>query len=101
MARLLLCLVLVIPVSTLAERVRHVATPISLDRDFPGPLMPGNTRRLTVGTFASEENVTAEYEVTDIRLWSDAEVDGEVNAGPPSKDPLLTIVREGQPQHMN
>ncbi len=52
-----------------AEDVEFVATPFPLDQDLPGPLMPGSTRRVTTGSFKKIENPTAEYEISEIRVW--------------------------------
>jgi hypothetical protein len=50
------------------------ATPIAADDAWPGPLLPGATRHLSVGTlFLGEEGTTddfhAEVEITDVRVW--------------------------------
>lgn len=53
----------------IAERVAHTATPIAIERECPGPLMPGGVRSITAGSFDSRSGLSAELEVTDIRLW--------------------------------
>jgi len=58
------------------EDTECIATPIPLDDNMPGPLLPGYTRRLTVGTFKSIEDPSAEYEISEIRVWAKEGVEG-------------------------
>lgn len=51
-----------------------VATPLAIDHDWRGPLMPGNTRhvRLSCCRSLSEadiEDITGAWEIADIRVW--------------------------------
>jgi hypothetical protein len=55
--------------STVHERSEWIATPVTFDNDCPGPLMPNSTRRISVGSFRGGKDVTAEVEITDIRVW--------------------------------
>jgi hypothetical protein len=52
------------------------ASPIAADRDWPGPLLPGSTRRLDAGGWRGladrPEDLRAEVEVSDLRLWRPA-----------------------------
>ncbi len=50
--------------------VQTIATPVALDDDFPGPLVPGRTRRFTICTFKRSDHPSAEYEITDLRVWA-------------------------------
>lgn len=65
-----------------AEWNEWAATPIAADRDWRGPLMPGAKRHFTphsaiVRRHDSPENLEAEVEITDIRVWKS----GESNPG--------------------
>ena len=56
--------------NVLDEDVEMIATPVALDDDFPGPLVPGRTRRFTICTFKRSDHPSAEYEITDLRVWA-------------------------------
>ncbi|MFQ5412174.1 MAG: hypothetical protein ACE5EC_07740, partial [Phycisphaerae bacterium] len=45
------------------------ATPIQIDQDWRGPLLPGSTRRFPVRCYFSHEAVEWSHEVTEIRVW--------------------------------
>lgn len=54
----------------LDEQGQYIATPIPFDEhDAPGPLMPGEKRFLTAGSFQAVDDPVAEHEITDIRVW--------------------------------
>lgn len=56
-----------------------VATPLAIDHDWPGPLMPGSTRHIVLSS--CYRNITAEdittitgsWEIADVRVWSPVE----------------------------
>jgi len=51
------------------------ATPIQIDRDWRGPLLPGSTRRFPVRCYWNQNAVELSHEVTEIRVWrGEAEV---------------------------
>ena len=50
--------------------VRTIATPVAIDDDFPGPLVPGGTRPFTICSFKRSDHPSAQYEVTDLRVWT-------------------------------
>ncbi len=50
--------------------VQTIATPMALDDDFPGPLVPGGTRRSTICSFKRNDHPSAQFEVTDLRVWA-------------------------------
>jgi hypothetical protein len=52
-----------------SENIEFVATPFPIDDDLPGPLWPGQTRRVATGSFASIDHLSAEYEISEIRVW--------------------------------
>ncbi len=56
--------------NVLNEDVEIIATPVALDDDLPGPLVPGRTRRFTICTFKRSDHPSAEYEITDLRVWA-------------------------------
>ena len=45
------------------------ATPLQLDHDWRGPLLPHETRRFVVRCGSSDAVATVTHEVSDIRLW--------------------------------
>ncbi len=47
----------------------YVATPLAIDNDWRGPLMPGATRRFTKTHGCSRKAATVEYEITELRVW--------------------------------
>jgi hypothetical protein len=51
------------------ERNTWAATPLQIDHEWRGPLLPRETRRFSVGCLRGRGTVTAAYEVTDIRVW--------------------------------
>ncbi len=55
------------------EWTEVVATPIAIDDEWRGPLMPHATRHVTMryrsGSFGEADNVVASYEVSEIRVW--------------------------------
>ncbi len=63
------------------EDVEMIATPVALDDDFPGPLVPGRTRHFTICTFKRSDHPSAQYEVTDLRVWAPDAWDHEDERG--------------------
>ncbi len=62
--------------------IEFVATPFPIDEDLPGPLWPGQTRRVTTTSFRSIDHLSAEYEISEIRVWvPDRSDDAGSNAG--------------------
>ncbi|HPF38139.1 MAG TPA: hypothetical protein P5081_09275 [Phycisphaerae bacterium] len=54
------------------EHSTWAATPIQIDHDWRGPLMPGSTRRIPIQMRRSERAATMSCEVTDVRVWKGA-----------------------------
>ncbi len=52
----------------LDEDTAMIATPVAID-DFPGPLVPGASRPFTICRFKRSDHLSAQYEVTDLRVW--------------------------------
>ncbi len=51
-----------------------IATPIAIERDWPGPIMPGNTRHITLHgsrrlSVEDAELIRGVVEITDVRVW--------------------------------
>ncbi|MFQ5413286.1 MAG: hypothetical protein ACE5E6_02390 [Phycisphaerae bacterium] len=67
------------------EWTQVVATPVTIDDDWRGPLAPGATRRVLLsryGRWALDRDAIAstEYEITDVRVWDpDAVVGGDAS----------------------
>ena len=60
--------------SPIADWTEVVATPITIDHEWRGPLMAGQTRNVVLGGWyrLSEEtaaSVTGAWEITDVRVW--------------------------------
>ena len=51
------------------EWTEYLATPLALDGDWRGPLMPGSTRRAVLCRTCPKEAVSVECEVTELRVW--------------------------------
>ncbi len=49
--------------------VTYLATPLAVDHDWPGPLMPDSKRLSGLMVFCGDEGLTARAEITDLRLW--------------------------------
>jgi len=59
----------------LTESNEWVVTPFAIEDDWPGPLMPGSERyfstsRRSVYPIPSANEIRAEAEITDIRIWN-------------------------------
>lgn len=54
------------------EHATWGATPIQIEDEWRGPLMPGSTRRIPVRMWASSRAASLETEVTEIRVWKGA-----------------------------
>lgn len=54
------------PVSATTE---YVATPLAIDNDWRGPLLPGSTRRATTTHYCRHSAGSVECEVTELRIW--------------------------------
>jgi len=71
----------------ISERRTWAASPLQLDGDWRGPLMPHETRRFTLRHFDADEAASVTSEVTELRVWcgyekqKDAEAKGLVALG--------------------
>ena len=59
------------------ERNTFAATPLPCEDDWRGPILPGETRKFSTQMYSHETGLTAEFEVTEIRLWNGPS-DGEL-----------------------
>jgi hypothetical protein len=54
-----------------AEWSEYAATPITVEHDLRGPLLPGSTRIFSTGYWCeSAKDPQLEWEITDVRIWS-------------------------------
>lgn len=53
------------------ERMTYAATPIQIDDEWRGPLLPGETRRFVVRWRAHDKVSDVTHEITDLRVWKD------------------------------
>jgi hypothetical protein len=53
-----------------SERKTWVASPIQLDDDWRGPILPKETRRFALRYFDADETASFTQEVTEIRTWA-------------------------------
>lgn len=52
------------------EEATYVATPLTIEDEWRGPLLPGETRRFTVDLHCRGKQATgASLEITDLRVW--------------------------------
>lgn len=51
------------------ERSVYAATPLQIENDWRGPLLPRETRRLVVRGFFAEGVASVVPEITDVRVW--------------------------------
>ena len=58
------------------EDVTWGATPIQIDDEWRGPLLPGVRREIPVSSYSRDRATTLKCEVTDIRLWRSSKKDG-------------------------
>lgn len=56
------------------ERKTWAASPMQLDGDWRGPLLPKETRRFAIRTYDNDDIVTLTHEVTDLRVWCGGQV---------------------------
>lgn len=47
----------------------YAATPLAIDGDWRGPLMPGSKRRIAKTHYCPRQAASVEYEVTELRIW--------------------------------
>ncbi len=57
----------------ISANTEYVATPLAIDNDWRGPLMPGSTRRATNMQYCPRGAGSVEYEVTELRVWKPEE----------------------------
>jgi hypothetical protein len=61
------------------EFTTYAATPIAIEDEWRGPLLPGSTRRFTAGTLRdSIGDWKASVEITELRVWGDSKQPAEV-----------------------
>ncbi|HUU97427.1 MAG TPA: hypothetical protein VM487_16955 [Phycisphaerae bacterium] len=52
------------------ERAAYVATPLTIEDEWRGPLLPGSTRKFAITVRASEsDEYQASYEIAELRVW--------------------------------
>ncbi len=59
-----------VPVSSI---MTYAATPLTIDRDWRGPILPGSQRICSERLWRSEAGLTARLEIADIRVWTGSE----------------------------
>ncbi len=52
------------------EESIFAATPLPCEDEWRGPILPGETRKFSTHMDSRETGLTAEFEVTDIRVWN-------------------------------
>jgi hypothetical protein len=48
----------------------YAATPLTVDNDWRGPLLPGSTRRCSITVRCDSSRLTPEAEITELRVWT-------------------------------
>jgi hypothetical protein len=56
------------------------ATPVMLESDWRGPLLPGSQRLCGISFFNADGNSSARIEITELRTWTDAADTGDRHA---------------------
>ena len=53
--------------------ISYPATPLAIDNDWPGPLMPGSNRQIGINIYhhADLNNAKVTVELADLRVWND------------------------------
>lgn len=52
------------------ERISYVATPLAIEDEWRGPLLPGQTRRIAHYVPVQDGDLRVSTELTDLRLWN-------------------------------
>lgn len=78
----------------LTESNEWVVTPFAIENDWPGPLMPGSERyfsssRHSVYPIPSANELRAEAEITDIRIWNGQKAAPLINVDEPNEIEVL------------
>ncbi len=71
------------------ERAVYVATPLTIEDEWRGPLLPGSTRKFTVRVFTDDPgDYEVSHEVTELRVWDPAASGSapDVPEAPPAAD---------------
>jgi len=64
------------------EQMAHVATPLAIEDEWRGPLLPGSTRKFAITVRASgSDEYQASYEIAELRVW-DPDAAGSAPAVP-------------------
>jgi len=53
----------------IGERATWAATPLQVENEWRGPILPGEIRRFTVWCCSADDAATISHEITDIRVW--------------------------------
>jgi hypothetical protein len=53
----------------------YVATPLTIDHDWRGPILPGSLRQCSVLLSGSGADLTPQVEITDLRVWQGPEAE--------------------------
>ena len=77
----------------LTESNEWVVTPFSIEDDWPGPLMPGSERYFStshriVHQIPSANELKAEVEITDIRIWNGQKVTPPLDVNEPPAETI-------------
>lgn len=59
--------------------VTYAATPLTLDNEWRGPILPGSQRLCSEPFYAGEDVASAEVEVADLRVWQPEAVTPELD----------------------
>ena len=58
----------------------YIATPLSIDNEWRGPLLPGSTRRAAYVRYCADRAADVEYEITELRVWTPPATDNDMVA---------------------
>lgn len=51
------------------EWTEYLATPLAIEDEWRGPLLPSSTRRAVLNRSCPKDTASVEYEVTELRVW--------------------------------
>jgi len=54
------------PVRTVST---YAATPLTVENEWRGPILPGSTRQCTIPAWTSQDDLKPVVEITDVRVW--------------------------------
>ena len=88
----------------LSESQEWAATPVAIENDWRGPLMPGSKRRFVCWRSCPRDVgpldvITPEIEITELRVWNGSER-GSMIEGSPADEATVSALSEADPMRL-